>query len=316
MAAVQWETGDRVEAFFDGSPYAGTVRGKGKGKRVKVQFDDGDEMDLLPNELVAVVDEDDEADEARGFTQYAVHWDEDHINFNATVEDGMGNTAEFYGHWRRTTFQNRIQGFAIDMWCRFGGYPYSVESCLYVDDPREKPASMNADICAMINRFLHQRLDDSAMTLDDLRKKADQPILELDSLAELDMLIQKLREFRALGVRTGGTRCETLVCYDAEDERTPKIGLRLNFTTSLALAGGVSGEEPITAPTAQESKGKRTGRRAKTSTKKSGRKPRADKPTGTIDELLAALKSSNDAGEKRRIRAALRAAGHTGGLKR
>lgn len=307
--AMSWKVGDRVKAVFDTDIYVGTVEAlKRRARKARVVFDDGDVLDLNVNELLPEFDEDDE--ESRGFNQYPVNWDKDRVNFTIDVQDGMGNEAHFYGHWRRAVFQNNVVGFAVDMWCRYGEHPYSVESCFYIEDPREKPSSLNADICAMVNKFLHQRLDDCAMTLDDLRKKADQPILQLRTIEELDEIIMALREFRSTGARCGGERCHTIAVSDGRDERTPKIGLRLNFTNALSLTGNQKGdpnEQPLPAASA---KTKRKGRRAK-----AGASSVATKPTGNVASLIEQLKSSTDKAEKRRLRAALRAAGHRGGLK-
>jgi len=319
---VKWSAGDRVKAVFDTVIYAGAVESvASKGKRVTVVFDDGESLTLSANELLPENDEDD-TDEARGFNQYPVVWDKERINFTVDVIDCVGNKAHFYGQWRRTQFAGGIHGFAIDMWCQFNGYPYSVESTLYLDDPRERPSSMSADICAMANKFLHQRLDGSALTLDDLRKKADQPILELKTVDELDNIIATLREFRNLGVRAGGSRCCTLSvpALRGTEERVPKIGVALNFTTARALSGTSNyrvddDATPAPAGATVASAKKRKGRRAKDGGAAVTSSKASKEMSDDLEELTNRLRTSADKGEKRRIRARLRELGHKGGLK-
>lgn len=325
--SIKWAKGARVKAVIDTEIYSGTVsKVFAKGSRVEVEFDDGDVMKCHANELLP--EEEMEQEETRGFNQYPVTWDEDRINFSLDVEDDFGNKAHFYGHWRRTVFEKKLTGFAIDLWCRYNGYPYSVESVLYIEDPRERPASMDSDICAMANKFLHQRLDGSASTLRDLQKRADQPILNLKTIDELDELIKKLREFRALGIRTAGTRvCSLAVTEpsktnDQLTERVPVIGVRLNFTTSAALMGAPAKKDPAgeLEPSFDDAAAKtsRKGRRAKSSSKSTKKTSSKKTPaiTGSVDQLIEMLKSSTDKSEKRKIRAELRKLGHTGGAKK
>lgn len=61
---------------------------------------------------------------------------------------------------------------------------------------------------------------------------------------------------------------------------------------------GPKGKSPKQAPAAAETKG-----------------PGRPKDTRTVDELKAALAESEDPDDKRRLRAKLRARGHTGGLR-
>lgn len=60
-------------------------------------------------------------------------------------------------------------------------------------------------------------------------------------------------------------------------------------------------------------KSPKTKKSAKSDEARSPGRPRDER---TVDQLLAALEETTDADEKRRLRAKLRARGHTGGLRK
>lgn len=305
--APAWKSGDRVQCEFDGiGTIGGTISKIDKRKKhALVEFDDGDSLEVAlvslakgpPAPEVIEQEEDDTDPTGRGFNQYCVHWDDDQLRFHFKVEG-----IKFYGEWRLTRCQNqRVLAWAIDIWAERDDHHYCVESIPYLSgDPREDMKSLDADICAAVNKWFYRRCKGNAETLDDLRKRAENPTVTITHLETLDRIILRLKETRDTAIRAGGTRWFQIVGDKYEEEPRPR--LRITLTEQAVAAKGK-------VPSLYEGAvfdGVKGGRTA----------PIAQKPDeSNVQALVERLLETKDKGEARKIRGVLRKMGHRGGAR-
>lgn len=226
---------------FDGTGYPGTITKVLEDGNLNVFFPDDketytiwnqDARELSEEESKTLEEDDDLGDQAYGFNQYAVNWDDEMHHFRVTLKSG-GKLVKFHGCWRGARFDHDDEGFAVDIWASYHGKHYAVESIPYRgEDPRENPRSLDADICAAINKFFFTKLHSEADTLEQLRKRAERPLIHVRTLGTLDRMIQKLMEYRQAALYSGGTR--TLgIQGDFEDD--PVFGIEIDVTTQALV---------------------------------------------------------------------------------
>lgn len=300
------EIGDRVTVLFDNEPFAGEVLAL-TSRRARVKFDDGDIRMIALDELTPEVAIDDEPEESgetehdgRGFNLYAVEWNE--TNFGVTMDDG----SRFYGCWRKTVFgdrpDTRREGYAIDIWAKYKGHEYAVDSIPYLDiDPRSKPKSLDADICAAISKFMFYVENDSD-NLEQLRKKASRPRVRITRLSTLDQLCMRILEMREVALRSGGERIFTI---EGDREEDPILGIIIDVTAQAALIkdGRIP---PLDRGAILDTPAGRGG---------DGRAFTFRADPKSIAALVEKLRVTKNKAEARKLRAVLRKMGHRGGAR-
>lgn len=230
-----------------------------------------------------------------GFNQYLVKWTD--INFRFETRDP---SCEFYGQWRRTLFMpHRVPGFAIDMWAHFSGRDFSVDSVFYHEDPRLDLRSLEADLCAMANRFLYGRLSGEIDRIEDLVKRAEKPLVKITNLQTLDSIILRLNELRQTAITAGGQRFFVFP-KDPKDESSSEVTLQINLTREATMYAMSDSRPP--APNYGRSYIGEDGQRSKIAVDSS-----------TIESMVERLRKTSDPKEQRRIRGVLRKLGHRGG---
>lgn len=326
--ATDIAVGDRVVGDFEGGRMCGTVE-KLLGKKLKILFDDGDRLILNRADVSPVLEEDeDDTDEdasvaseyyntkttpspleefpqggGKGFSLYPVVWDENTLNFGVDMEDG----SRFFGCWRLTVYgdtpKTRKEGYAVDIWARYKGHDYSVESIPYLgSDPRLDMKSLTADICAAISQFMF-RVENDADNLELLRKKAARPRVHISRIESIDRAIMKLTEIRDVAIRSGGQRICTI---QGDRETDPILGVVIDVTQqALLLEGKVppieSGQGAIyDAPAGKGGDGRAAIFKA---------------DPKSIAALVERLRTSTDKAQARKIRQVLRRMGHRGGAR-
>jgi len=244
------------------------------------------------------VDDDGSVTESDEFSQYPVNWDQDRVNFVFKV-----NGVKFNGWWRK----RGPVSYAIDIYATMeNGKNLSVDGLSYQHDPRENMKTLNSDICARVNKWFHFNEAD-AVSIEKLRKRADEPVVHLYRLETLDRLILKLKEFRDTAVRCGGDR---FIQLEGDRPDDPRAMICVNFTAqALVLEGKVPN---LYSGAIYDNVG---------SSKKGDPPARAivPKPTpGNVEALVAQLVAARERGdqdEARKIRGVLRKMGHRGGAR-
>jgi hypothetical protein len=249
-----------------------------------------------------------ESQEAAEFKdKYVIKWDQRNVSFTLPVQK-----LNFYGSWRKTPFVQKGQiqedgiAYSIDIWCEHDGSICSVEQLHYIDqDPRSSMKSLNADICACVNKWLYFTQKGQIPTIPELQKSAAKPTLHFHRSGALDKMIIQLREFRNTCLAHGGYRAFILESDSPDD---PKVTFQANFTKEChALDGKVP--PLLGADSILNQAGNRKGRKSR---------EKALPPTDSAQPLLDALqkaKDSGDKGQQRKIRGMLRKAGYRGGLR-
>lgn len=301
-----YKPGDRVIMEFDNEMFAGVVQRLKPEGLMSVRFDDGDIETVKGSraEREPASDDDDEDEEVlQGFNQYPIKWDPIHTHFNLIAED-----IKFYGWWRQTKSLEHPLVWAIDLFCTTGDHSYACESwCYYTGDPREKLKSLNADICCAANKFLYQRCAGDVEHLDDLRRRAEKPILHIDRLETIDRIILGLREYRETAIRAGGTR-HFEINGDREGESI--IHLTIDLTQQAAA---LEGRRPPSLTEGALLDNARSGDDGDIS-----RPIKLQANAGNVEALceqLDAAKAKGNKSEARKIRATLRKMGHRGGAR-
>lgn len=301
-----FEPGNRVLCTIDSALRAGEIINI-EGERAFVLMDTGITMKHSLAGLQHAPGEEGEDDPAReeglsGFNQYTIKWDDDQVNFKFTVEG-----IEFYGWYRKSkNNQEREVCWAVDLYARHGGHDYAIRSIpYYMADPRKNPRSLNADLCAAANDWLFQRCRGKIESLDDLRRRADQPQIKINKLETLDKIIMQLKEFRAAAMYSGGRRH---IRIEGDEEDATRLGIQLDVTSQAIVNKGK-------APRLNEG-----GTLDRTKIKKTQEAVREKSEAYVPDkanvlELVDRLEKCKDKSESRKIRAALRKMGHRGGAR-
>jgi hypothetical protein len=238
------------------------------------------------------------------FVQYDIIWEKRSNGkrakfFKCKLED---HNVEFYGWWRKSRNMNddRIV-YAIDIFAKRNGHDYTIESIFYDKNPIKDVRSLNADLNAAMNKFLHQTVNGHAEALDTLQAKARFPIIHIKRLRTIDALILKLKEVRDTGLRAGGKR---LVEFKGDEDEGPTVRVFVDLTTqALVLKGKVPDLETGSVLDAAI-RGEK------------GRKLSIKGDSKNVDSLIAELKKAkaeNNTATCRKIRQLLRKLGHKGG---
>lgn len=294
----KWSLDNRVKVKIDGEFWDGAiVEFVGKTK-AKVLFDDGDVRDILLGRLRK-----EKKFVSEGFNQYNIHWDKDKINFKFKAEGG-----EFYGWWRLVKVEGGPSLFAIDIHAKHEDKCCSVETLSYCagKNPQEDINSLNADICASVNKWLYQKVEGKFETITQLYQKAEKPVIHIRSLGALDEIINRLMEYREVALSTGGIRIMTFT-GELEDDPSMRIEMSL-FKQALAFKGRVPKlTEGATLDRVAEDSGRKIKGRGKPTERTSDQ--------SSIDSLLKELEKCNDPRKKRKLRQVLRKLGHKGGAR-
>ena len=283
------------------------VRLLGKDAKAIVQLNDGKKVKIPTSQLKPDSDapdtfaEEPDEFEAEGFTQYDIHWDDAYINFKSKNELGI-----FYGWWRKIS----IQSFGIDLYCQFQGKSYNCEVLYYTDDPRDDVDSLNADICAAINKWFYHKCRGDFETIKSLELRASKPNVRINSIETIDKILLGLRDYRDTAIKSGGLYT---FMFTGDYEGDPNMRITLDLGKQ---AKGLQGRVPslytgaaLDFATDQENMPYRKEKR------------KAERPigkkvfSGNIDELVKRLKETKDKGQQRKLRAILRKMGHVGGAR-
>jgi len=229
------------------------------------------------------------------FTQYKIQWDKYKANFNS-----LTGSIKFYGSWRQARIfeedGTESMAYAIDLFVTHNEKTYPVECIRYIKDPRSHMGSLNADICAAVNKWLYFKCSGTLKTIEELQHKSDSPVVEFRKSGSIDRLIFRLKEFRDTALRYGGFRALTL---EGDIPGGPVVTLQTNLTDESAKLKG-------RVPGLFESEATLTPRRTLSKIE--------DK--GAVTELLEKLQDTKDKAQQRKIRATLRRLGCRGGLRR
>jgi hypothetical protein len=237
------------------------------------------------------------------FDQYSIKWDERRVTFILMAEE-----IKFYGSWRKTRFGEKEEelggiAYSIDIWAQSDTGTCSVDSIHYIDqDPRKTPKSLNADICACINKWLYLSHQGKTPNLSELQKKSEKPIMTIKKSATLDGILFKLREFRDTCLSCGGFRA---IILESDIPGNPRLTVQANFTEEAHALNGKVPKLFEAEAIVSHAKDKKAGKTAR-STPEDG---------GGIQNLLDSLKKSKDKAQQRKIRGMLRKLGYHGGLR-
>lgn len=238
------------------------------------------------------------------FIQYLIDWKKrpngkKPRNFTCDTND-----IHFYGWWRKTKVQNTDEiTWAIDIFAKRTGQTYSIEPIYYTENPLKNYKSLNADICAAMNKFMHQTLNGEAHSLDTLQAKARFPVLKIKRIATIDKIILSLREIRDTGIRAGGTRYLE-IHGDADDGPTVRFIVDLTMQAIITEGKPPPIEGGAGAMFDGAKKGERHGHRLAVVPQK-----------GNVEDLVKELKKAKEADNKplqRKLRAIMRKMGHRG----
>lgn len=310
--AGSWRRGDRCAVMFNDQEYPGNIKQLFvKRGTARVVFDDGDELTVNMDELIAWHDPEDDPTLGEGFNQYPVRWRDHNFSF------GVDGT-RFYGSWRRATFTDgtkKLNGYAIDMWAEHNGKTYTTHSQLGYpgrDDPRGDIPELNRDLCAAANLWLYKTKSTigGVHVLADLHRRADRPKLHITNLGTLDRMIRKLMEYRETAIRSGGQRVLGITGDGTDEGQDVTVEIHINLTEqALALRNSK-------VPNLLEGAvfDNLSGRRRKDGSR-GGEAVTLTPDKANVDELVSLLERSTDEREKRKIRTTLRKMGHKGGAR-
>jgi len=233
--------------------------------------------------------------ESPGFTQYKVHWNG--VNFKLHV-DGV----EFYG-WRRITSSPQDGTFwAVDIFAQREGKHFAVKSVPYLEkDPMVSQKSLDADLCAIANEWWYKRCQGNHETLNDLLKRAGEPVLIFNNVVTLDHAINELRRFRHEALSSGHQRYMGIT---SDGPRDPRLTIRINLRKDAEAAR----KKPLRAPSPSTMiidvpPGSSPGPAL------------SSEDSQDVLSLLMQLERTTDKAQGRRLRASLRKLGYNGGAK-
>ena len=304
-ASTTLSIGDRVSASFQEGLCHGSIK-RIIGRKARVEFDDGDVMllninDLVPQEIESEDEEEEtqyssEEFEPKGFNLYPIKWD--NTNFGVDIDD-----SRFFGCWRKTVYGNehKQEGYAIDIWAKYKGHDYSVESIPYLEfDPLNNLKSLNSDICAAISKFMYL-VDNDLDTVESLRKKAARPRVHISRIETMDRLILRLQEIRDVAIRSGGQRICTV---NGDRDGDPVMGIIIDVTAQARL---LEGKVPSLLQGAIYDQPAGKGGEGRAITHGASKE--------SINALIERLRVCKSKPEARKIRAILRRMGHRGGAR-
>jgi len=238
--------------------------------------------------------------EAEGFTQYDIQWDDILINFKLKNEIGL-----FYGWLRRICGKSH----AIDLHTQFKGKSYNCETIFYVDDPRDDLDSLNADICAAVNKWFYYKCRGDYETIHTLELKSTKPAITITSMETIDKILIGLKEYRDTALSSGGLYT---YMFTGDKENDPSMRIILDLSKQArALQGRVP--SLYTGSLLDVASDTQTLPRKKDRQKRMAENGNVFK--GNIDALITKLQETKDKSQQRKLRAILRKMGHSGGTR-
>lgn len=245
-------------------------------------------------------------EETKEFNKYIVSWDSRKVSFTLMVKP-----FKFYGSWRKVSFnEDSADGgiaYSIDIWVESEKSLHAVESMHYVDgDPRDCMKSLNADICACVNKWLYFTQQGKIKTIEELTTAIKKPTLHFHRSGALDNMIIQLRQFRDTCLSQGGFRALIL---ESDSPNDPKITIQANFNTEAHALNGKVPSLLGAEVTLDQAAKRKTTKASKTS---------ALPPTENVQSLLKMLekaKNEENKGQQRKLRGMLRKLGYRGGLR-
>jgi hypothetical protein len=237
---------------------------------------------------------------------YDVQWSADKSNFHFRITGQ--NSVEGYGWWRKTRGRHVDDlAYAVDIYVKHDDKDYSLESIAYHGkDPRLNIKALDADIVAAAQRWMTLKLNGGAMTIGELRKRADQPTIEIRRLETLDRIIMKLKEYRITSIRSGGTRTIELM----GDKGEQKLFVNLDVTPQAIMLDG-----RIPSLSHGATYDNITGKRGETARGRTIVNVPEAKNVEALQASLLDAKAKGDIPTQRKIRALLRQMGHRGGAR-
>lgn len=246
-----------------------------------------------------------DGEELKEFSNYVIKWDDKRVSFTL-----LAGKFKFYGCWRKVLFNQEGDdegtAYSIDVWVEADKALHAVESMHYIDtDPRDSTKSLNADICACVNKWLYWTQEGKIKTMEELAKAIEKPTMHFHRSGALDNMIIQLQQFRSTCLRSGGFRALIL---ESDSPNDPKITVKANFTKE---AHALDGKVPplLGAEVTLNQATKRKDRQNQET---------ALPPTDNVQSLLGALekaKVDGDKSQQRKLRGMLRKVGYRGGLR-
>ena len=281
------------------------VQLKDSQKKIKIHVrklePDTDVEEVSSDELEGDLFEEPDDFEAQGFTQYDVHWDDTLINFKLKNEIGL-----FYGWVRKIS----KKAHAVDLYTQFKGKSYSCEAIFYVDDPRDDLDSLNADICAAVNKWFYYKCRGDYDTIHSLELRASKPVISINSIETVDKILLGLKDYRDTALTSGGLYT---YMFTGDKEGDPNMRIVLDLSKQ---AKSLQGRVPSLYTGSMLDVASDTQALPR---KKDRQKRLAENGNvfqGNINELLAKLKETKDKSQQRKLRAILRRMGHRGGVRK
>jgi len=235
--------------------------------------------------------------EAEGFTQYDVQWDEIIINFKLKNEIGL-----FYGWIRKICKESH----AVDLYTQFKGHSYSCETMFYTTDPRDDLDSLNADICAAVNKWFYYKCRGDYDTITSLELKSSKPVININTVETIDNILIGLKSYRDNAIGSGGLYT---YLFTGDKEGDPSMRIVLDLSKQ---AKGLQGRIPSLYTGSQldvssdiQALPRKKDRQGRVAAK-------GNVFQGNVNEILAQLQKTTDKGQQRKLRAILRKMGHRG----
>ena len=271
-----------------------------------------------------------------GFNQYPIEWYNvkgNILKFASPEKHDPMSAVKFRTKLEGIEFSGFINKAAVGddgemMWqvftfARAGDQPYTLPPIAYSTDPRERRSDLeldekgseaitqysgireiNADVCSMINRWVHFHLKGNATTIQDLELRASHPAIHFSDFTQLRNMIVTLHEAYEKAAHSGGYRVATL---KGQQKNDPDVLVVIDCTSQLirmmqdrskytsppnlpGVPGDVETAEPSTEDEASPRAVKSNGRR--------GVRTGVPEPTGTNEQLLK-IKQEIESKEKR-----------------
>jgi hypothetical protein len=245
----------------------------------------------------------DEDFEGAGFTQYDVKWDASNINFQLKNEIG-----HFFGWWRKIG----DKAFAVDLMVEYEKLRYNCDTLCYVEDPREDIDSLNADICAAINKWYYFKCKGNFETINSLKLKAEKPTITVNKIQTIDKIITDLQNYRDSAIRSGGLYTFAFEGNNPNKEPSMRIVLDL---CKQAKALGSSKVPSLYAGRALDVVSETDDEGIPVMQSSKRRAIEKGISTNSTSTLLEQLRVTKDKAQQRKLRAILRKLGHTGGIR-
>jgi hypothetical protein len=256
--------------------------------------------------------------------QHIVEWTNSGCNFHFIVRDKRiklrpdQNKAKahvrFYGWYRRSRLGDGQPVHSVDVFCKRmldngSEADVSVDTITYHADPRENIKSLEADLCAIAQRWLSTKVNGDVRSIDQLTQEAKKPKIGIRRLQTIDHLILKLKEIRDTAITAGGTR---FIELEGDVRGGPTVLIELNVTPQALAISEKKGRPPSLYVGSMYD-------RVRDGKKGERIDPLSLKPDkANVQALQTKLQEARDSGDKatqRKLRAILRKMGHKGGTR-